>query len=237
MISARPTHPNFRDIEGMQFGRLFVRSYAGKRNGRVMWECLCECGTFKVISSGSITMGHAKSCGCLAVDAKKKGQLALVKRNTRHMLSNSHEHRTWVRMRWRCTNPNCDSYPHYGGRGIRICERWSVFENFLADVGNAPSKTHSIDRIDVNGNYCPENCRWATPMEQCNNRRSSRFLTHDGQTKTVTEWARYLGVDKGTIFARLRLGWSVDKALMTPIDASKSCKQNKEQQWHDRITS
>jgi hypothetical protein len=116
-------------------------------------------------------------------------------------------------MRQRCSNPNTDRYEHYGGRGIAICERWQSFEDFYADMGPRPSPKHSIDRIDVDGDYEPGNCRWATPAEQARNKRSNLMLTHDGRTQTITEWARETRIPLMTISRRLKSGWPVDRAL------------------------
>jgi hypothetical protein len=112
----------------------------------------------------------------------------------------------WASMRKRCNNPKTKNYKHYGGRGIRICERWDSFANFIADMGPPPAGT-SLDRIDVNGNYEPSNCRWATWEQQHNNRRNNRLITIAGRTQGVTKWARELGVSRSVLLKRLALGW------------------------------
>jgi hypothetical protein len=119
----------------------------------------------------------------------------------------------WIAMRTRCLNPNSDDYPDYGGRGISICERWSSFDDFMADMGPRPSSRHSIDRIDNDGNYEPTNCRWATPTEQANNRRSSHLVTFNGETMTVANWARRLGLSHDVLQARFDNGWPPERAL------------------------
>lgn len=121
-------------------------------------------------------------------------------------------YRSWVNMLTRCRNPKATQYAGYGGRGIRVCERWLVYENFLADMGEQPTG-HTIERIDNEGHYEPGNCRWATREEQANNRRSSRVLEHGGRRETIARWARLSGIDARTIFQRLRRGWPVHRAL------------------------
>jgi hypothetical protein len=119
---------------------------------------------------------------------------------------------TWVTMRRRCNNKNFAQYPSYGGRGISVCARWDDFENFLADMGYRPDGL-TLERIDNDGDYAPDNCRWATHKEQCNNRRSSRLIEMDGETKTLAQWCEDLGVSYGLVSMRIRLGWSEEDAL------------------------
>jgi hypothetical protein len=123
----------------------------------------------------------------------------------------------WRGMRSRCENPRNRSYPRYGGRGIKVCERWAVFENFLADMGEPPTPQHQIERQKNGEGYYPENCHWATPKEQANNRRSSRLLTYQGRTQTLQAWCDELGLKHNTVVMRLNeYGWSVERALSTP---------------------
>lgn len=129
----------------------------------------------------------------------------------------SKEHRCWATIKRRCYNLRCSKYKYYGGRGITVCDRWlRSYENFLEDMGRAPSPDHSIDRINNDGNYEPLNCQWATMQEQNNNRRCSRYLTHDNQTRTLSEWSRFTGINSKTLHKRLKNGWSVEKAITTP---------------------
>jgi hypothetical protein len=124
-------------------------------------------------------------------------------------------------MRDRCGNPNSAAWDRYGGRGIAVCARWqgeNGFANFLADMGARPSAKHSIDRIDNDGPYSRENCRWATAKEQANNKRTNRWLTHSGETLTITGWSERLGMSRPTIWGRLEAGWSIDAALTTQIN-------------------
>ncbi len=131
------------------------------------------------------------------------------------------EYTVWALMRRRCTNESAWEYPRYGGRGIAVCERWSSFENFLADMGSRPTTDHQIDRIDNDGPYSPDNCRWATRIEQCNNRSYQRILEFDGRSMTLAQWSREVKINRAVLTARLnQLRWSVDRALTTPVRKS-----------------
>jgi len=132
-----------------------------------------------------------------------------------HGGSYSFEYGCWTNMRYRCTNKNKAGYKDYGGRGISFCNNWSSFSSFLSDMGPAPSKKHSIDRIDTNGNYEPSNCHWATSSEQMNNTRTNRYITYNKKTMTATAWAKEIGIIPNTLFGRLHRGWSIEKTLTT----------------------
>lgn len=140
----------------------------------------------------------------------------------RHGMNKSPEHRAWVSMRQRCSNPNKKEFKHYGGRGIKVCQRWSYFANFIADMGRRPSSAHSLDRIDVNGDYEPGNVRWATKQTQAENTTVARILSHDGEALTVSEWERRKCLARGTICRRLASGWSIAEAIDTrPVIGQK----------------
>ena len=129
----------------------------------------------------------------------------------------SPEYTSWSAMRARCKNPNLKEYPRYGGRGIAVCERWQSYENFLADMGRRPTLGHTIDRIDVNQGYFKENCRWATAIEQANNRTRQTYLEIDGVRKTQAQWLRQFNLKKPTFQTRIRNGWDVKTALTHPV--------------------
>jgi len=135
---------------------------------------------------------------------------------TTHGKSGTRTWKIWTGMLNRCQNPNGPAYEYYGGRGIKVCERWHDFENFLGDMGEAPPGL-SIDRKDNNGNYCKENCRWATKLEQAGNMRSNRLVTYKGETRTIREWSRHLGVNYDSFYIRFYRNWPTEKIFETPF--------------------
>lgn len=139
--------------------------------------------------------------------------------NKSHGMTESKEYFAWVHMKGRCNNPKNEKYPNYGGRGIKVCDRWeSSFESFLSDMGEAPTKKHTIDRIDVNGDYCPDNCRWATFKEQSLNKTNSVRLQFRGETKTLSEWCDELDLPRPAVEARISRGWTIEKALTKKVE-------------------
>ena len=196
-----------KDETGNVYGRLTVVARAANHRIYVRWDCVCQCGRRAVVRGVDLRLGHTQSCGCLARErGRKHGHAGRIV---------SREYQTWRDLRSRCNNPRCDHYGNYGGRGIRVCRRWSKFENFLADMGPRP-KGMSLDRIDNAGNYEPGNCRWATDEEQSRNTRANVHLTFRGRTQCAADWADELGVKRSTLFSRISSGWSIERALMTP---------------------
>lgn len=209
----KPTNPRFVDITGNKYGTLTVLGFGGRNPcGHFLWFCQCDCGNITKPQGPGLKNGNTTSCGCLKVRELKE-------RTTTHGHAGAKtpEYITWSAMLQRVRYPGNKHYKDYGGRGIKVCERWLSFENFLQDMGLKPDKSYSIERNDVNGDYCPDNCRWANPSEQANNQRNNRRLTHDGVTLNMCQWESKLGFKTGTIKGRLRIGWSVEKALTTPL--------------------
>jgi len=207
----------FQDLTGIRFGQLSVLRLDKIEDGRSWWLCKCDCGVELSVRSNNLKQ-KTKSCGCRNYRKCRQGKF----RQGKHGLSKSVEYRTWITMLQRCLDENCKSYSRYGGRGITVCERWLLFENFFADMGMRPSKRHSIDRIDNEKGYGPDNCRWATQKEQTRNTRRNRHLVLNGITKTLAEWEELTGISHVTITARIdRHGWDVERALTTPIRPHK----------------
>lgn len=209
-------HSRIKDITGQRFGRLVALGYTGSSipGGKALWLCQCDCGTKIVTEGKGLRNGNAQSCGCYHRD--RAGETSRT-----HGMTETRMYSIWCNMRTRCNNPNSERYQDYGGRGIYICDRWRTFENFLADMGEPPSDRHTIDRIDNDGNYCPENCRWATPKEQNCNTRVNHIIDYDGKSMNVTQWADHLGVSSHLIHARLKLGWTIQRTLSTPVRRSR----------------
>ena len=193
-----------KDISGQKFGRLLVLRATDKRmHGNVIWHCLCECGFCCDVKSGDLVSGRTKSCGCLRRDTT-------IRTKTKHGHAHTKISNVWVAMNQRCFNSSYKEFHNYGGRGIRVCDEWrDNFQAFYDYVSNLPhfgEKGYSLDRINNDGNYEPGNVRWATAREQCNNKRNSITLTHDGETKTFAEWAEITGISYSTIYHRVRRG-------------------------------
>lgn len=188
-----------------------------KWGGKIgLYKCLEEdCGNIKEIHIQSVNSGNTKSCGCI----KRK---MIITRNTLHGKSTtkrvkSPEYECWQGMKRRCFNKNNGEYKRYGERGIRVCDNWkNNFKQFYTDMGSRPTKDHSIDRIDVNGDYCKENCRWATIEEQNRNKRDNHYLEYKGEKRIVNDWAKIYNIRQQTILKRLNRGWTVEETLTLP---------------------
>lgn len=210
------------DIAGQKFGRLTVIEPLGDPNYvHTKWRCICECGKEVTPRCDGLRSGNSKSCGCI----QKEWATAKCKAGTTHGQSHSPEYYSWHAMISRCYNPNETGYHHYGGRGIRVCDRWrNSLNDFLSDMGPRP-KGKSIGRIDVNGNYEPGNCRWETWTEQARNKRNTVLIEYQGEKLTGTELAKRLGLPQHVVAKRLRCGWSLDRIVSTPLIQSASHPQ------------
>lgn len=199
-----------KDISGHQYNHLKAIRYShANSKGRTCWVFECDCGTVVTRVASKVTCGHTQSCGCLV------GRL-LRARNTVHGCWKTPTYEIWKGMIRRCYHPSHRDYKNYGAKGIGVCVRWKQFSNFLKDMGERP-KGLSIDRIDNSGDYCPENCRWATSLQQNHNRRNNVNLTFNGQTMCVSQWARILKIPSNVLYYRLNLRhWEVNRVLTEP---------------------
>ncbi len=198
------------DLTGQKFGRLTVVEYSHTKDGVAYWRCLCDCGNASIVRGPSLREGNTQSCGCL--QKEKRFQF-------KHGQSYTRIYRIWQGMIHRCYDKNSINFRNYGGRGITVCDEWK--NNFQAfhdwAMANGYCEDLSIDRIDVNGTYCPENCRWATTEEQSNNRTNNHLLTYNDRTMTIKEWSKETGLSYHCIARRInRLGWDAERTLTTP---------------------
>lgn len=194
----------------LKTGRYLRHDHAGKKYGhltflrpgkRFYWVCRCDCGKIT-----EVRFGRGISCGCYRAESARL--------RAPHGKSKTKEFRAWAGMRSRCKHNSNPCFKYYGGKGIKVCERWNKsFTNFLEDMGDAPSRNHSIDRIDGTKGYSRENCRWATNLQQGSNRANSRLFTYSEETLSVSQWAARYGVNKHTIRSRLRRGSSIGQAI------------------------
>ncbi len=206
--------PKFIDRTGLRVGRLVVTSLAEKRGSTNYWNCVCDCGGEKVVSTLHLGAGAIQSCGCLQKERASEANLT-------HGLAGTQEYDAWLNMKARCQDPSHKEFPNYGGRGIRVCDSWLESPlHFLADMGKCPAGL-SLERIDCNGHYEPSNCRWATTGDQSRNKRSTRLITANGRTMCIADWAAELGVTRSIITHRInRHGWDPVRAVTTPVHKS-----------------
>lgn len=214
----RTREANTNDLTGHRYGRLVVLKQAPNKKHGVAWHCLCECGNGIIVYAAALRKGNTKSCGCFSRDVHEKS-------NTTHGCSRRNkytkEYWAWAHMKDRCANSKNERWPHYGGRGIKVCDRWvKDFGTFLKDMGNAPSPKHSVDRINVNGNYEPGNCRWANHLQQANNKQTTKKIIYEGhEYNSMAELCRALNLNYQTLghFRRkynLPISEAVSKTVM-----------------------
>lgn len=193
------------DIRGLRFGKLIVLEFDKVVNTNALWICLCDCGVKKSIHATSLKSGSTKSCGCLRGHTSKMNPL--------YGEWKTKEYKSWSMMKNRCGNKNATQYSWYGGRGIKVCERWNLYKNFLEDMGRAPSKTHSIDRKNSDGDYTKSNCRWATKKEQSNNRRGLLLIQYNDKKQSLSMWCNELGLSYHKAYQRLLRNCCIDEVL------------------------
>lgn len=204
-----------QDLTGQKYNRLTITSFSHIKDRNYYWNCKCDCGNEVVINIRSLKTGTTKSCGCWNKETRSI-------RGVTHGMKDQRIYHIHENIKQRCTNSNNNRYKDYGGRGIKICEEWLQFETFYAWAqSNEYDNTLTIDRIDNNGNYYPENCRWVTPKEQTKNKRSNVMLTLGDKTQCAMDWSKELNIKYETLIARKRYGWSDDKILTTPVQKYK----------------
>jgi hypothetical protein len=224
VFAEHPKSKKFKDLTGKTLNRLTVLGLYEQKDKKSYWFCKCECGSLCVIQGHKFTSETTKSCGCLQREWTAKMALleptreACIKRLTKHGKRHSRVYTIYGQMRSRCYNSKSISYQGYGARGITVCDRWlESFENFYADMGDPP-EGFSIDRIDNDKGYSPDNCRWADAKTQANNRRSSRILTYNGTSLTVAQWGLRLNTNPDRLHNRLSDKWCVPCTLTIPLN-------------------
>lgn len=215
---------NLIDLTGKKFGRLTVLKRVNNQKGKdTVWLCRCDCGNLTEVTSGHLKDGHTKSCGCF-------GRERTSETFKTHGMSDTRLYRIYKKMYRRCYRPQTKWYENYGGRGITICPEWlgeHGFESFAKwAFENGYADNLSIDRIDNDKGYSPDNCRWATAKEQANNTRSTVFLTYNGETKPVSEWSEITGIRQDTLTMRKRSGWTDEEIIETPLRGRMGRKKN-----------
>ena len=201
------------DLTGRKIERLTVIKRDGSQNKKALWLCECDCGNKIRVLGASLSSGNTKSCGCLQREVVQNvGQS-----NRKHGMYGTRIYTIWADMKKRCLDKQDRAYKHYGARGISICKEWYEFDNFYTWAKTSGYTDNlTLDRKDVNGDYTPDNCKWSTWKEQQNNRRSSRMITYNGETKTLSQWSDIRGIPRNTLTARINtLHWDIKKAFTT----------------------
>lgn len=214
-----PNHHKFIDLTDKRFGRLKVESYAGNQHGNTRptakWNCLCDCGKRSVVSGSVLRAGDSNSCGCLLAETRGKSTI-------KHGKCKSGAYESWQGIKDRCLNQNNKSFKNYGGRGISVCDRWlESFENFFEDMGPRPPRL-TIERVNNEKGYSPDNCQWATRKVQNIDKRNNNYITHEGITLHISEWSIRTRIDRHLIYRRIfKLGWSIKEALTIPVESGR----------------
>lgn len=211
------------DLTGKKFGRWTVVRFVENRKAKLMWQCRCDCGTERLVHGGNLRKGLTISCGC------HRNEVMSVIKRTHGASGYKGKDRgplyvTWSDIRRRCYTPSAINFQHYGGRGIKMCDRWkdgesgmTGYECFVADMGPKPSRRHTVERKDTNGDYGPSNCEWATRDAQARNKRNNRWVVFGGQRMIITDAIKASGIPPWTVHERLAAGWSEDRALTQPV--------------------
>lgn len=201
----------YPDLTGQRFGRLTVIKKSGRNvyannSTNTVWKCRCDCGNVSFATTNNLKRGNVKSCGCWKIDSQ-----------TTHGMSGTRIYRIWNDMRTRCYSESHKSYPEYGGRGITVCDEWKNSSDSFIEwaLENGYNDSLTLDRIDNNKGYSPNNCRWATMKEQANNTRKNVVIKYNGEEKTISQWADELGINRNTLSNRIKRGWSVERAFET----------------------
>lgn len=214
------------NLVGRRFGRLTVRERVTSPKAQAQWRCVCDCGKETVVRSQDLRNGHTKSCGCYGLEVSVSHTPSF----STHKESKSRLYRVWIGIKGRCNNCKNKAYSYYGGRGIKACQEWDTsYETFRKwALANGYRDDLTIDRINVNGNYCPENCRWVDVKTQMNNTRANRRITQNGETRTMAEWAERTGIAYETIRYRATSGKPADDVLRPPQKRREKCGNKNE---------
>jgi hypothetical protein len=223
VMAKRPTKR--QDLVGKRFGRLVVLQYdhtglvGNVKLSAAFWLCQCDCGNKVVVQAGNLRGGSTQSCGCL----QREKTIERNKNGATHGKSHDRIYRTWQSMLNRCYRVNDKKYPLYGGKGVIVCKEWHDPCQFISwAYANGYTDKLTIDRIDGDGNYCPENCRWVDYKTQNNNRRICHYIEYNGMTKTISEWAEYLGISLYALQHRIKDGWSIERAFTQKVGKQNS---------------
>jgi hypothetical protein len=205
--------PPLIDLTGQRFGRLVVLERDGTRSRRTTWLCQCECGNTHVTTTSYLRSDAPHSCGCLVKEKRERAKW-------KHGQYGTRLYHIWDNMKRRCNSSQRPDFFRYGGRGITLCSEWFEFRPFYDwAIANGYNDRLQIDRADNNKGYSPDNCRWVTGKANCRNKRTNRFITYNGEIKTLKDWSEILGINYRTLRKRLgKCGWSIEKAFTTPID-------------------
>lgn len=210
------------DLTGQRFGLLTVIKRSGTQGKSSTWLCRCDCGNECTVQGGNLRARHTTSCGCYRREFASKNAKT-------HGMTKTRLYRLWQRMRERCYLKTKDGYDRYGGRGITVCPEWmDSFEAFRDwAIANGYRDDLTLDRMDNDGPYSPENCRWSTIVEQANNKSTSRLITYGGRTQTLAQWAHEIGIGRDTLRHRIESGWSIERALTEPRNEKRDPTQRR----------